>query len=1031
MKWRAISIVSMLMISAMFVGAGSSLAVPFSGTISFNDGWNVQDYFEPGDGIYFDVTVLDDGSPLQYATVNVTIIGDGIIGEVFNYTSYETDQFGQFDGYHGDDFWWTHDVGNYVMYVNYSDQEVVSRSFSIYEPVPWEADCWTAYYGDVTDEFTESQRVDVYVQADDQYGNPYYNPAYGNDIEYEIYREGHYAASGNVYTDNAGDGIVYYYPNGAAQFGTYMVTIYNDASPAQAIGFCNFTVVLPDRAVIWPQYYGENRTVFTEGETMGYEIQMFYDNTIPYYSYGQAARILLFHESNMDYPLRNNSFSTDYDGSAYDTYFYSIGYGDSYKGVYYLWVYNQEWDIIGSTIFMVIDMDIDLLPYKSVYSQGDEVQISISTSLEDAYTVKITDYEHEELSGASWDVPAGTSEWLKDFTFPNIDDGTYHVGVYMDDLLLGYHTFQLKKFTIEVRLSQDAFLPGQYGTLYWRAVDNHDGGPITISGDTEMNYLDDDWDYVTDTLDDLKGSAGDFEFRIPRDAMIGGTGGNINIDAEDTKDHEDFGSASFQVGSLYVSVSKDRTSYRPGDSVYMTFTSSVGGSSSMVPNVDIKARAQYDGTTVGDTWTITTDNSGQVNFVYKIPSDADDGLFVIVMNATFDDNRDIKYNGTSEFTVTSNPVISLELYQEISFYAPGDTVDIPYRVLKDGVVTNEGEISYEAWLDGETIALGFGSGGVISFDLPADLEGSLSVQASAITDDGTAFDQIFNIPVTNANIILFTTKSIYLPGENVTWVYVLNGDTASTATYRITDSDGVLLAEGTIVGDNFTYTLPLEYANAPTATIYVTGADDTYITANTASVYEGYIIEFWILQNSYAPGDIMEINYTIIKIGHGPEIIGGFQVQIAFWGEFTDTIWVTEETGIISYQLPEEELTDGKHLVMVSLGGGGTFDDYQTVIIDSDAGELAHGTTAGLNTGAFIALLIGLIGLIIAIIGVMMARKKGKSGDAAPAEPEPTTPEPEPAMEEPTLVESYPPPPTIVEEGAEQPGDYPPPPTNY
>ncbi|MCK5398367.1 MAG: hypothetical protein KAJ33_08970, partial [Thermoplasmata archaeon] len=681
MKWRVISIVSMLIISALFVGAGSTLAAPFTGTVTLRDSWNgnVQDYFEPSDDIYFYVTVLDDGAPLQSQWVNVTIVGDGIIGEVFN-LSYQTDSFGQFIGDDWDDFWTVHDIGDYTLYVKYLDQEIVIKTFKIYEPVAWDATGWITYYGILTDEFTEDQVVDVRVQAFDQFGNPF-DGFYG-DVWYEIEHNGWVVDTEYLSTNNTGEDAEYYYPEYqySNQFGVYTVTVYNDAIPARTLDTFSFTVVLPNRAVVWPQYFGENRTVFTEGEHVGYEVQLFYQDTIPYDSESYAARILLFHESDMINPIRNDSLRTDWDGTDTEWNYYNIGFGESFKGVYYLRAYNYAGDIVGTGIFMVIDLDIELLPYKGVYSQGDDVTLGISTSLEEAYTVKITDHSHDELSGASWNVPAGTSEWLKEFTFPDIDDGTYHVDVYMGDLLIGSHTFELKKFTIEARLSQGAFLPGQSGTLFWRAVNNHDGGPITISADTEMAYYDNDWDYETDTLDDLTGSAGNFGFTVPKDAMIGSPC-SINIDAEDSSEHTDYASVPFQVGSLYVTVSKDRSSYRPGDSVYMTFTSTVGGGS-IVPNVDIRARAQYDGSTVGDTWTVTTDGGGQATFVYQIPSGAEDGLYMIVMNATFDSNRDIMFNGTSDFTVTNDPVISMILYQEISFFSPGDTVNIPYRVLK-------------------------------------------------------------------------------------------------------------------------------------------------------------------------------------------------------------------------------------------------------------------------------------------------------------------------------------------------------------
>jgi hypothetical protein len=98
-------------------------------------------------------------------------------------------------------------------------------------------------------------------------------------------------------------------------------------------------------------------------------------------------------------------------------------------------------------------------------------------------------------------------------------------------------------------------------------------------------------------------------------------------------------------------------------------------------------------------------------------------------------------------------------------------------------------------------------------------------------------------------------------------------------------------------------------------------------------------------------------------------------VEISFIGEHTDTIWVTEMFGTFEYQLPEE-LRDGRHLVTIRIDGApDTFNDIQTIIIDSDAGELAHGTIAGMNASAFIALIMAIVALIIAIVGVVKWRK--------------------------------------------------------
>ncbi len=313
----------------------------------------------------------------------------------------------------------------------------------------------------------------------------------------------------------------------------------------------------------------------------------------------------------------------------------------------------------------------------------------------------------------------------------------------------------------------------------------------------------------------------------------------------------------------------------------------------------------------------------------------------------------------------------------------------------------------------------------ITFTLPSNVEGTLTVQATATFSDGLqAFDSLNNIPVSSGQIFLFSLKSIYLPGELVTWNYILSADVEASAMYRITGPDGLVLSQGIPENGTITFQLPADNAVNPTARIYVTGSRGTYFATNTAQVFQGYYIDYRVLSNSYSPGDIMKINYTIRKVGEVPENVGGFQLQINIVGEYTKTVWVTGIFGILEYEVPED-IEDGRHIVSVALVGSAGFNDIQTIIIDSNAGELAHGTILGMNASGFLALVFAIVALIIAIIGVMKWRAMAKSRAAAPPTPpaEPAPPvEPTPPMQP---VESYPPPPEPAPEANYQ---YPPPP---
>ena len=209
--------------------------------------------------------------------------------------------------------------------------------------------------------------------------------------------------------------------------------------------------------------------------------------------------------------------------------------------------------------------------------------------------------------------------------------------------------------------------------------------------------------------------------------------------------------------------------------------------------------------------------------------------------------------------------------------------------------------------------------------------------------------------------------------------------------------------------------------------MFVTGVNGTYRTSDMATVYEGFILEYKIHKYSYSPGDLMTINYTILKIGHGPDAVNGYIVQIMISGEYSETVWVGSPMGTLTYRLPED-IEDGQHFFSVSLAGqGDQFMDFQTIIIDADAGDLAHGTFLGLNTGAFLALILAIVALIIAMVGVAKWRKMAKAGQTTTTQPPAPPPVQEPVQEMPPEVQ---PPPetaeTVYEQGTAT--HYPPPP---
>ncbi|MCD6461734.1 MAG: hypothetical protein J7L61_03220, partial [Thermoplasmata archaeon] len=839
----------------------------YTGTVTLSDGTVEKNYFEPSDTIYYDITVLEDGAPLQQKDIHVDIVGDSegwVWGETLT-----TDDYGQASGDWPSWGIWDHPIDRYILYVNYTNATdtttVVTTVFRVYNPVPWTASVETRdENGNPTSFFSEDQEVYVYVEVEDQYGNPF-------------------------------DGDVYYY-------------VSHEGDP-----FINH---------FW---FGTDAEGTAE----------FYINPGWYYS------------DTTDPPI----------------------YGE-----YLINITNEASETIGNATFVVISLDISIQPEKMVYAQGDEIDIHVETSLEEGYTVNITNQTGAVLQGASWNVLAGSEMWTRTYVLPsNAPDGDYTINVWQNGVLMGQFPFQMQKFSIMMGLDRAAYVPGQTGVIHWMAVDNHNGGPMDVEVDATLTYQDTDYYTPTKDIKTVNGSSGSISFTVPQDARVGYHNHEITLRGDDGAGHTSETTFNLPLGHLDIGVDTDRAAYKAGETVLITVHARVQGHPDAgVPGVEITAEILYEGSQVYE-WTGTSDGDGEASFFYQIPDDAEEGVYTVNVTGELQGNADEEDNDMHDYTVDNTPTVSVMLYPRADPAVAGTTLIIDYYVEEDGAPA-DAEVRYVATMDNDVIAEGFGSNGRIEIPLPEGREGYLMVAATAYTSSDSTGQNVVGVDVVKAMLELSSDRGTYRPGETITFTYVIVGDTAQDARYVIEDENGNTISEGTISGDSFTYTTPEEKPyHTYTAVVYVTCSSGAYTAVEAVAPYRGYIVEYTLDKNSYKPGDTITITYHLRPIGDPITPPEGFHLSMGIVGHTPEEVWTDSADGTLTYTLPPE-ISDGQHLFQLFIWNQANTNDFQSITVDSDAGPLAYGTVAGMTGGAFLALLIAIIALII---GILVAMKMG------------------------------------------------------
>ncbi|MDG6220671.1 MAG: hypothetical protein QCI38_04395 [Candidatus Thermoplasmatota archaeon] len=683
------------------------------------------------------------------------------------------------------------------------------------------------------------------------------------------------------------------------------------------------------------------------------------------------------------------------------------------SGEYVINVYNNDRDL-GNAAFTVVYLEISIAPQRFVYSQGQTITIEVLTSLQGTYTVNITDGQGVVVSGGSWTASGET--WLRDYAIPaTLADGQYRISVWQSNREMGNTFFNVQRFSLRALTDKDVYLPGEQITLFFTATSNLDNSPLSVTVEVELQYRRNTGDWTTLDVGTRTGSSSSFSFRMPTDAMEDRQN-TLFVHADTGAGHTADRVLYPWCGSLVLQTNTDSATYAPGDPmvVGVRAVAQASGQTSPVNGVEINVRGTKDDANLP--WlseNLVTGTDGRASVLVQIPEGAEDGLCTINFTGVFSTNRNVKTNALRDFNIDSEPDAYIVAEFGKTTYVSGETVELSYWFFLGDEKTT-GLVSYVITLDGVSIAAGHSSDGTITVQTPEDIEGWLTVEITGMTGDNRPVATNRQVQIHKARITAYAAMDSYMPGETIVFTYKLVGDSAQTAVCTITDSRGETVSITNPTGETVSFPVPVQNpSNTYTATFRVEGERNVYQAAANSALRRGYMVAYSTDKNYYSPGETVTFTFTITPIGDPVEAASGFTIKWGMAMEQQQTTWTSARSGSVTMNIPAN-IQDGVYLVQLQATSAGANmmaegAGIKVITVDTQAGGLMYGSTAGMATGTFLALVLAIVAIVLALVLGLRGRK-GPKQDALPpgaAEGEQFPPQ------EPSAPENYqqPPPP--------------------
>jgi hypothetical protein len=693
---------------------------------------------------------------------------------------------------------------------------------------------------------------------------------------------------------------------------------------------------------------------------------------------------------------------------------------DELYGSYFINVTNEIDESIGNATFIVVDVDIDIIPDKTQYVQGDKITLIVDTSIDDTIDVRILDPEGIDLIGANWtNQPIVNSQWTKEYTFDaNLPDGNYEIQILKDGNIMETQTINLRKFNLKIWTDNGAYLPGETMKVFYTITNNKDGSGVT---DATLQWIFEfydidasQWDLKRDTIS-TPGAQGSFSISIPKSAYKS-FDGDLWAWANDTLDHSSEKFRHVEIGGISASVNTENDEYLAGDFATVDISAGVNGGDLRYGNVAFEITKDGEEITAYTKNNLKTDIRGDLSYVFVLQSGAEEGIYTVNINVT-KDGTDEWDTAQDTFEVVSEREMSIEMSFDNKYstgtrpqYYSGDTVTVTYTIYKGDSIVTGLNCEYSTSYGNNIIKVGTTSSGQFSFDIPSDFEGTISVAVECTDSQGTKVHESDSISVLGTGILLNPSSNQYSPGDTIKIQYrVVGTDVPNSLFYiEIWDNHGNIIKRENVASGDGTYKFTVPEGDPPD-NYYVgavmTDANGVIITENSVTLtkLKGFLVTFTLDKNTYRPGETATLHYKVISLD-GSDIPEKFTLSYNFYGMPANLKEVSKSEGDLKLKVPED-MPDGEGFIYV----GSTLPSSTMASQQADIRESPNPLAEKVGDMSLFEILLLILVIIALIFGIGAWRRGKKAMDEAKLPPwKKDGPLPEPEKFKDTEAESMP-----------------------
>lgn len=648
------------------------------------------------------------------------------------------------------------------------------------------------------------------------------------------------------------------------------------------------------------------------------------------------------------------------------------------------------------------------------YTPDESVTVSVSGLVSaTTYDIEIA-LPNGTIVKTLWNFSGDSSgDYTWAFDLPSDWEGTYYVRLYQNvtHIYEALDYVYVRLFSLHAEMDHVVYLPGDTVNVFYYTQRLDDQTPLSSgSGRWKATIHRDNGtgpDIIEDIGNSFSATSGSFMLTLPTGTISQTYSLSVTYN-DTTNKHSVSTSLTLRVGELDLSVSLDRGTYEPGDSVVATVQAyaRLGGSVEPLENVAISTTIyQYDpaeGTWGEDlTYTVAAQHTGfdgRAAFVIVIHEDAQDGeLYRVTVSAS---SGGTSHEASNTFTVYESASLLIDLEIKETSYKPGQTLEAMVTLttmndsLKSGALY---EWTVTSTSTGRTLAFQYGTSTTASYVIPQDFSGSIQVRVRVFTPDDQVYTRSDTVSVFSRALLINPASQYFQPGDviGVDVEVVSDQITDAVFVWSVTpQSGGDPIAHGRVTGQktgHFEFTAPDPSDSG--YRIMVSASGNGVVVSDSTYVYRGkyVVLEVTVPQQSYKPGDTVEIEWNLRSVG-GATIPPTTTLNVYLTGGYGTigggqrSFDVAGSSGTIRFTIPDTA-PENADLQLTVTGSGVT--STGTALYMRPGGGSAPINAA--SDTALLATILAFIGILLAAFG-LWRMSKGPGGAPASSQPARETP---------------------------------------